>query len=107
IGSVGGYRYKSFDPGNHYGLLRVAITMLSGDRDNVYRLSWHYGNNWSSSNSMLSGDFINEIQNGGRHSAGIGFGDEDGDFLLEIYKPLTGVQGTSGDWTLYLRLLDF
>ncbi|MCH7851148.1 MAG: polymer-forming cytoskeletal protein [Candidatus Marinimicrobia bacterium] len=107
IGSVGGYRYKSFDPGNHYGLLRVAITMLSGDRDNVYRLSWHYGNNWSSSNSMLSGDFINEIQDGGRHSAGIGIGDEDGDFLLEIYKPLTGVQGTSSDWTLYLRLLDF
>ncbi len=107
IGSLGGYRYKSFDPGNHYGLLEVAITMLSGDRDNIFRLSWQYGNNWESSNNLLSADFIDEFQSGGRHSAGIGIGDEDGDFLLEFYKPLTTERGTSGDWTVYLRLLDF
>lgn len=100
IGSVEGYRYKEFAPGDHYGLIRTSFSLRTHG-DDIFALMWHFGNSWDSADALFLGDYLADVRSGGYHSVGLSLGDED--TRLEIFKPLSGA---ARDWVLYLRLLD-
>ncbi|MCH7575252.1 MAG: polymer-forming cytoskeletal protein [Candidatus Marinimicrobia bacterium] len=99
IGSIGGYDYKD-ESGSHFAVINVDFSLLDRSGD-VLSILWQYGAAWEAEYNLFTGDYLSDLQAGGRQSIGFRFGDESTRF--EIFRTLSG---KTTEYAFYFRFMD-
>ena len=105
VGSIQGYDYKDLngdgimESGSHYAVINTDFLLWK--RRSLLGLSWHFGGVWDSNDQLLTGNYLDNLQEHGYHSLGVSLGGED--VRLEYFRPLT----RDDEWIFYLRLAQF